>query len=271
MGPRPLRGPLMFGLAIFLAGFVLGVGVYAWLGPNQRAIDPYVQGALVAGVAALVAALLAITGSWWGASKSAESAVSAATITAAAARDAAIESARRARESALQERRGELIGQIVTGTTRHMYEVSAQLLRWVELTGSVDDSTMPVVGPTTPINDAVNGLYALGDQHLADLGRALLAVLVTQDQHVYGAMRDRDPKTGKIDGPSDHELDDFYQLQWMANRISTDLIVAGSRDLTSTPWKAEGTLPMTYLEDLRKEAIPGAREHLASIATTWRW
>jgi hypothetical protein len=168
-----------------------GVLGYAWVGPHAAVIDPYVQGALVAGLASLVAALLAIVGGWWGATKSASAVIAAARLSAEADRLRSETERVEQLNSSLRERRGELVGRIATLGFRHAQEVSQQLDRWLELAGQADDSSMPAVSPTTPIQDAVSGLYAIGSQSLADLGASLLQVLYWLDGLVYVADKDK--------------------------------------------------------------------------------
>ncbi|HEX9015004.1 MAG TPA: hypothetical protein VF960_03260 [Chloroflexota bacterium] len=251
------------GTVLFLAGLTAGALAYAWLGPLPKA-DPQVQGAIVAGLAAITAALLAIVGGWWGATKSA-SAVLEATRLANEANRLEAEAARaEQRRATVRERRGKLVGKIATLSYRHAQEVSQQLDRWVELVGQPDDTSMPAVSPTTPIQDAVFGLYAIGSQSLADLGASLLQVLYWLDGLVYVASADK--RGGAISAPGNRLLERNV-LSTMLALINTELMVEGSREFSFTPWKPGGTLPKNYLDRKRREAELELRRITGEIAT----
>lgn len=261
-----LRFPgIATGVVLFVAGAVSGVLAYAWLGPNRTAIDPYVQGALVAGLAALVAAVLAIVGSWWGASKSSDGAIEAARVASRAARREAESDRVERREAAARQRRAELVGRVSTLSYRHAQEVSAQLSRWVELAGATDDSTMPPVSSTAPIQDAVIELYSIGSQNLADLGQACLAVLYSLDGLVYVAGRDN--PSGVIAAAGDRPLQ-ANVLTMMVQLINTELMVAGSKDFSAVAWSPDGTLPKDYLDQKRAAAEAELAKYAAAMAAS---
>jgi hypothetical protein len=150
--PPHLVRTVVSGAILFGAGLLVGVFGYALVGPYAAVIDPQVQNALVLGIGAVAAALVASLGVY-----------GAALIAGAVASSEGAATRREARRFALIDQKTDIVRRITVLANRHSQQVANQVARRQELSGRPYEP-LPRVGKTTRIEDAVNELYTLGFQ-----------------------------------------------------------------------------------------------------------
>jgi hypothetical protein len=199
------RGRAAGAALVFVAGLVMGGLLYAAAGPYREMIEPSLQNAAILAAGAIITGFLALAG-----------ALAAASVVSSEG-----EATRRAgAEASRIDRRRELVTKLTVLSNRHAQEIRDQRAAW---DGWNRVKPLPIVNPTTEIEDMVNELYSLGFQETGDEAQLLFRCLVRMDAFTYTA------------GSSPVVLDqdtvpEFYVWVRMQIELKTRLIDVSLRD-----------------------------------------
>lgn len=239
-GPRLVQS-VATGAILFAGGVLVGIFGYALVGPDRAVIDPQVQNALVLGIGAIAAAMLASLGVYW-----------AAVIAGGVASSEGAETRRETRRFALIDAKTDVVRRITVLSNRHSQEVANQVARRQELAGKQYEP-LPPIGETTAVEDAVNELYTLGFQSTGDGANALFRALIELDKFAYVATADSDHRP--VVGLSDEEHLSFLAWRVVEKRVKTHMIDVSLTDEGVEHLSAWGTLPDGYLDAQYAQAV----------------
>ena len=257
-GSRPFN-TLITGAIIVGAGFVAGVFFYALVGADQTRLSDPIQGLLVVSVGAIATGFVAAAGAYW-----------AAMIAAKSAFDEGEATRRESRIRSRLDEKTDLVRRITVLASRHAQEVANQVARQQDLGGKAYEP-LPVVNPTTPVEDAVNELYSIGFQSTADAAQQLFNSLVRLDQFCFVATPESTKRPIPMITP-DQWLS-FRSWRLTQVRMKTHMMDVGLRDEGSDHLVAGGTLPEDFLWNqyqIARAEIEGedARSFALSIASS---
>jgi hypothetical protein len=240
-------------LGCLLIGTVVGIGIYAQVGPNAITVPAATQ----------VVLITLLTAGLGGGALLLSSAIAADVATAAAKaanesaqldRDAAAAAAVLDREAAAQAHINEIkiaaFGEILQGGSRHAFELAQQVTVRIELSEGKDGLTIPDLHSTDPVNDALGSLYAFADQDTADAAQRLYDVLVELDAYAYDAAKHS--HNGAVTGlePSERQVVASKLAEFKTCR--TALIVEIRRELKLPPLITRPFLPIGASSEVRQ-------------------
>lgn len=202
-------------LLCLLAGIGIGVFGYAIVGPYRADFDATLQAAFVAAAGAILTGIAAL----FAARVGAEGATSAAEIAAEASRASAADDRAAAREAQLNDQKLRVLVDVVKTGDAYVQGVADQVARRQEIAADGGDpETIPPVGPTTIVRDAIGTLYLFAHQDTADAAWTMYMALTRMSRFEYRADRDRVGRDVKGLPSSETQLHEQWQKEYVALR-----------------------------------------------------